>query len=114
MAAIVHPRRDTLAARLEALELRVARLEAARRPSPHDAVLREAIADSTNGADFRARDLFVRAEIDPALHAALSAALIESPDQMGSWLRDAAGEHDEIVITRLRGRRWRAIRHIDT
>ena len=102
-------------ARLDALECRVAALEAqARRqicrPSRDaaDGHLRQVLAVSTKGLPFTASALLGHAAEVTELRLALEAATLQSRDEIGAWLRDRQGTADGITIQRLRRRRWRA------
>jgi hypothetical protein len=106
-AVDVCPGCTQLASRLEALERRLAALEAARH-TPHDRALLAQLATSTGGRWFRASDLLAHAAEDPALGAALATAWLESPRELGAWLRDRAGTADGIALAR-DGRGWRCM-----
>jgi hypothetical protein len=49
----------------------------------------------------------------PDLAAALAGATLQTPQEIGCWLRQHQGVRDGIAIERLQRRGWRAV-HIDT
>jgi hypothetical protein len=96
---------QALAARVAALESAVADLQRGLWPEPARA-LRRALAVSTQGLPFTAKELIAHAREDRALALAIKAAYLEfSPACLGAWLRDHRGAGDGIAITRVR-RRW--------
>jgi hypothetical protein len=107
---------DPLEARLAQLEARVAQLEARSGPRDQaDVALLAALAASVGGGvTFGAREVFRHARVDRALRAALVAADLVSPRQLGKLLRRMAGEHDGYVLTHVgedrHGLRWRVLR----
>lgn len=56
-----------------------------------DRLLLSAIAESTAGRAFSARELFHHARVDPALHEALHSADVDNPRQLGRLLRRLEG-----------------------
>ncbi len=102
-----------LVADLAELRRDVAALRARRGPrDAEDRALLEVLAESTEGRPFVARELFAHAErVDARLAAALAAATLSTPGELGCWLRRLAGRHGRICVTRHR-RDWRV--HFDT
>jgi len=97
-------------AEFDALAARVADLERARGPRDgEDLALLEQLIVSTSGLLFGALDLQRHASVDPALAEALAGACLQTPGEIGAWLRDRKGGHDGIAVQRI-GRRWKVTR----
>jgi hypothetical protein len=92
---------------VSALTATVETFRAARPRDAADTELRKALAISTDGRTFSAADLFQHAQIDMALAAALEAADISSPAELGAWLRSQRGTFEGVSVERLRRRCWR-------
>jgi hypothetical protein len=81
-----------------------------------DVTLAETMAASTGGRVFTSAALLRHAEFDAALRAALADALVESPQQLGRWLRrvERAGFVGNVQVIRAKvvaaGLTWRAVR----
>ena len=105
-----------LQARVSVLEQQLgavlAALSAAKPRDAADSQLRNALAESTGGRTFTASDLLRHAEEVPELAAALEAADISSPAELGAWLRSQRGTFGGVSVERLRRRCWRV--HIGT
>jgi hypothetical protein len=98
---------DALRAEMAALAARVAALEASRPRDAEDAALRQLLPESTRSLLFLAIELQRHASTDERLAAALQAACLQSPGEIGAWLRGQRGTRDGVTISR-HGKRWRA------
>ena len=78
----------------------------------HDRHLRRALCSGTHGLPFTVTQLLEHAREVPELGPALAAATLQTPHEIGCWLRKHQGVRDGITIERLPRRRWRAV-HID-
>src|SRR5215831_18528149 len=90
--------------RVTALERRIGELERAKaQTETRDAAdlrVRVTLPKSTRALAFGAAELLRHAEVDPELRAALLAADLVSPHDVGVWLRRMRGSSDGILIER--------------
>ena len=93
-------------ARLAAHDARITALEATAPRDAADADLAHVIARTTEHLPFTSADLLRHAATEPALTAALLEVGLQTPDELGAWLRDRAGTRAGITCRRLRGRKW--------
>ena len=94
-------------ARLDAHDRRIAALEAIAPRDQADHQLAQVIATTTERLPFTSAELLRHTRVTPALAAALADVGLQTPGEVGAWLRDRVGTHAGITIGRLRGRRWR-------
>ena len=105
--AVLEQAHVQLVARLAALEARSPRDQA-------DQQLEHAIATATERLPFRSAQLLALARVTPELWAALLEVGLQTPDEVGAWLRDRKGTRHGIDVCRLRGRQWRVTYTSDT
>ena len=110
---VLGPMLVDILARLTAVESEVRRLRRTSGPRDRlDVDVLHAIADATGGVPFRARDVFVRAELVDGLDGVLTEAFVTSSKSLGKLLTRCAGMAlpDGLIVERLhvRGRsHWR-------
>jgi hypothetical protein len=77
-----------------------------------DRALRRTLLVSTEARRFPVTQLIRHAKVDDRLRLALENASLQTPDEIGAWLRDHRGVEDGIAIIRQRRRQWQVV-HVE-